>query len=312
MFITNDNKEIKLLIEREDYAAIIVNSDAHLLKRIRTFGYKGPLIFESQGLGTKREATKFLKFTAKENINRYSDALLYPKTAHLQQLMNEIFQNKKQYSIHNCIDTDVFSFKNKVKLPHEIIIGWVGRIEQNKNWKACLLITKRLFMHYPHLQLWLFIDDTLTTQNEKRKFEYTLQQLRLENVVHIHSNIPHHEMPNYYSKIAKSGGFLLSTSLTEGFGYAVLEALCCQCPVLTSDSDGIKSFVFHNVTGKIYSQGNINEAFHEAIELISNTTLRKKLINQGTSYVKKYFSLQNYAKEFQAMLKEVVLSTNIE
>lgn len=304
VFVTNENIKIKKIIESENYDAIIVNSDAHLLRRIRTFGYKGPLIFESQGLGTKRDANKFLKYIAKENIDIFSDALLYPKTPHLQQLMKEIFPHKKQFSFHNCIDTDVFSYKSTSK-PSHYIVGWVGRIEQNKNWNACLLIVKQLLLDFPDLQLWMFIDDTLTTPSEKRKFEYKLQQLYLKNNVKTYNNVPHAEMPNYYSTIANSGGFLLSTSVTEGFGYAALEALSCKCPVLTSNSDGVQSIVFHNVTGKIYSQGRLNQAVQEAKELILNKTLREKLTAQGAAFVKENFSLINYAKHFEAMLKEI-------
>lgn len=305
VFIANKDLEIKRIIEDEKYDAVAVNSDALLLRRIRALGYQGPLIFESQGFGPKREANKFLKYTAKENINDFSDALLYPKTPHLQQLMKEIFPNKKQFAIHNCIDTEAFSYRNQPKQPF-FIIGWVGRIEPNKNWNACLKIVKRLLPDFPNLQLWMFIDDTLTTPNERKKFNHQLQQLQLKNNLNVYNNVPHSEMPNYYSTIAASGGFLLSTSISEGFGYAVLEALSCKCPVLTSNSDGVQSFVFHNVTGKMYSQHNLNEAVNEAKDLMTNVTLRNTMTANGSTFVKEHFSLENYAQHFKKMLEDLV------
>ncbi|MFA8439880.1 glycosyltransferase family 4 protein [Pueribacillus sp. YX66] len=306
VFISNDNGEIKTLIKNERYDAIIVNSDANLLKRIRSFGFNGPLIFELQGLGTKSEANTFLKYVARANIENYSDALLYPKTPHLQQLTKEIFPNKKKFSFHNCIDTNVFSYKHKQQVEqYNYIIGWVGRIEKNKNWQDCLMIVNHLLQEFPNLELWMFIDDTLTTPSQKKAFEQKLRQLSMEKMVKMHHNIPHAEMPNYYSTIADSGGFVLSTSLTEGFGYAVLEAMSCKCPVLTSNSDGVQSFVFHNVTGKLYTHSNYSQAVNEARDLILNTTLRNKLTEHSAAFVKENFSLKQYANHFQAMLTEL-------
>jgi hypothetical protein len=48
--------------------------------------------------------------------------------------------------------------------------------------------------------------------------------------------------------------------------------MCCKCPVLTTKSGGVESFVFHNVTGKLYEKGDINNVVKEANNLkqISN------------------------------------------
>lgn len=304
VWITNDDGEIQKLLQTERYDAIVVNSDADLLKRLRNLHYKNPLIYEVQGLGTISQANQYLRLKAKANINNYCDAILYPKTKHLQQLMKSIFPHKKQFSIHNCIDTETFTYKQQAKHAN-IIIGWVGRIEPNKNWSECLSIAKRLMLEIPNIELWMFIDDSLTKPAEKIKFQTKLHQLQLQKTVKIFDNAPHDEMPNYYSLIADSGGFLLSTSIMEGFGYAVLEALSCKCPVLTTKSDGVESFVFHNVTGKYYRHGNIDEAVREAKALIFNPELRKKISEQGANYVKAHFNLRQYAQHFRNMLFHV-------
>ncbi len=304
VIFTNNDVEIKTLIKKEDYDAIIINSDATLLKRMREIGYMGPLIFEVQGLGTKNDAKKFLQFIAKEPIEKYSDAILYPKTDHLNTLIQTIYPHKPRFTFHNCIDTSVFSYQPQKKTEN-YIIGWVGRIEENKNWTDCLKITKNLLRIFSNVKLWMFIDDTLTSPSQKSKFNYMLNKLNLENVVKIYNNISHEEMPHYYSTIADSGGFLLSTSVIEGFGYAVLEAISCQCPVLVSKSDGVQSFVIHNQTGKLYSQGNLNEAIHEAKQLFSNDSLRNTLAKQGVTYVKQHFSLEQYGEHFVDLLHQM-------
>ncbi|MFP3415838.1 glycosyltransferase, partial [Bacillus sp. SIMBA_074] len=90
-------------------------------------------------------------------------------------------------------------------------------------------------------------------------------------------NQPHNKMAEYFSIIGDSGGFLCSTSKVEGFGYAVLEAMVCRCPVLSTDSDGVRSFIRHNQTGKFFDQGNIDQAELEGNELLSNIPLREDI-----------------------------------
>lgn len=303
--VTNENHKIKEMIEQEQYDAIIVCSDHTLLQRIKSLGYKGLVIYELQGLGkNKRYARSYLQFTARDMLNRFSDALLYPKTKHLSELIEELFPHKKKFSFHNCIDTETFQYRPQAAYSNPVI-GWVGRIERNKNWQGCFLITNELLKDFPNLELWLFFDDTLTTPSEKRKFEYNLKKMKLTNVVKLYKNIPHEQMPNYLSKIADSGGLLLSTSLIEGFGYSVLEALSCKCPVLTTDSDGVRSFVIHNQTGKLFTYGHTQQAVREAKELMTNQELRKRLVEQGVNYVKKHFSLKQYADNFSSMIEEL-------
>lgn len=303
IFVTNEDAKIKEIIEREQYNAIIVCSDHVLLQRIKSFGYEGIVVYEVQGLGnSKRQVRKFLQFIARERINQFSDAILYPKTEHLSELIEELYPHKQKFSFHNCLDTDHFRYRRNATY-QKPIVGWIGRIEKNKNWQGCFAIIKQLLHSFPNLKLWMFVDDTLTRPSEKRRFENLLTKMQLTNVVKPHNNVPHDQMPHYLSQIANSGGFLLSTSRLEGFGYAVLEALSCQCPVLTTDSDGVRSIVIHNQTGKLFAYGNTRQAVKEATALMTDLNLRKNIVERGEKYVKQHFSLDQYATHFIAMLQ---------
>jgi glycosyltransferase involved in cell wall biosynthesis len=188
------------------------------------------------------------------------------------------------------------------------IIGWVGRIEENKNWRGFLAIGQRLIKSNPSIKLWMFIDNNLTSPEQGVQFKKLVNKYRIKKHLTIHNNIPNSQMSLYYSNIADSGGFLCSTSKVEGFGYAIVEAMSCKCPVLTTDSDGIKSFVFHNNTGKIYSQGNVDLALQEANSLLNNQILREKICNNALQYVQSQLSPEKYAKNFIEMLRELGLS----
>jgi glycosyltransferase involved in cell wall biosynthesis len=297
-YITNQDDEIKQILSNH-FDAIIVSSDYPMLQRIRKLGYKGKLIYEIQGLGSFKDAEKILT-QAKTIVTTYSNGILYPKTPHLMHLIELHYPEHPKYCFHNCFDPSEFGYRTLHQLP-DPVIGWVGRLEINKNWDDFLMFALRFIKQKPDTKFWMFIDDTLGNPNEKKRFQNLLTRYKLTNSVDIHANIPHKQMADYFSIIGDSGGFLLSTSKVEGFGYAVIEAMSCRCPVLSSDSDGVKAFIIHDQTGKFYKNGNIGSAVNQALDLVNNLELRDRIITNAFNHLS-IFSLETYAMEFMKIL----------
>ncbi|MDR7072046.1 glycosyltransferase family 4 protein [Fictibacillus barbaricus] len=297
-YITNKDEEIKQILLNH-FDTIIVSSDFPMLQRIRKLGYKGKVIYEIQGLGSFTNAERILT-QAKSNVLTYSNGILYPKTQHLIGLIESLYPAHPKYCFHNCFDTSEFSYRRTHQLDYPVV-GWVGRLEQNKNWYDFVMFAIRFIKHKPSSKFWMFIDDTLSNPVEKKRFTQMLIRYNLTKHVEILSNIPHKTMSDYFSIIGDSGGFLLSTSKVEGFGYAVIEAMSCRCPVLSSDSDGVKAFITHNDTGKFYQNGNIGSAVNQALDLINNLELRNQIISNALNHLS-IFSLEAYAKEFMKIL----------
>jgi L-malate glycosyltransferase len=306
-WITNDDVQIKQIIDTEKFDAIIVGSDYLFLERVRKLGYTGKLIYEVQGMGVLETADNILNH-ARPHVNPNADAILLPKTPHLVSLIEKYYPQKKKYSFHNCIDTTGFTYVTEgVSTEPYMLLGWVGRFEENKNWREFLQLSKELMTNYGNLRIWIFTDANLNQPSEVKAFQQMARSLNLTKSITIHSNIPHNQMPNYYTRIGNSGGMLCSTSKYEGFGYALVEAMCCLCPVLTTDSDGIKSFIFHNSTGKIYQQGDIHHAVREATDFIHNAPLKAQIRQNAQQYIKQHFTPEIYAANFIQMLRELQL-----
>ncbi|MCM3774137.1 glycosyltransferase [Priestia aryabhattai] len=305
IFVANKDDEIKGVILKGNYDAIVVGSDLLLLQKIRNFGYQGSLIYEIQGLGFNKEyAENFLKNHAYSIINHYCDGILYPQTPHLIQAFENYFPSKKKFCFHNCFNTKEFKYQVYPK-KNEPIIGWVGRLEENKNWRDFLSIGAALIHENPSIELWMFEDNTLSTAEERLAFEKKVEELGLKSNLTIYANQPHSKMAEYFSIIGDSGGFLCSTSKVEGFGYAVLEAMVCKCPVLSSDSDGVRSFIKHNVTGKFFKLENIDQAVQEGKELILNISLRENIREKALEHIEMNFSPDQYAANFTNMIYEL-------
>ncbi|MDQ0269721.1 glycosyltransferase family 4 protein [Cytobacillus purgationiresistens] len=306
VFITNKDVEIKEIIKKGKYSAIIVVSDFKALPRLRKLGYEGKMIVEIQGYGSER-VTRTAFTDAVPIVKEYADGLLNPKTPHINQLFDELFPSIPQYHFNNCFDSTQFCYQPELS-NEDPIIGWVGRIEDNKNWSEFLRIATYLEKKLNHrLKIYMFEDPTISNQLERQKFQNMISQPRLNRNLTIFNNVPNSEMANYFSTIGNSGGFLCSTSKVEGAPYVLLEAMSCKCPVLTSDSGGVRSAIIQSHTGMYYKLGSPIDGFKQGLDLMKNITLRESIRENALQHLETHFSPDAYADNFRNMLRDIGL-----
>lgn len=308
-YITNKDVEIKKILESGDYSAVVVVSDFQALPRFRSLGYKGKMIIEIQGYGPKDVARTVFK-NSSPYVTAHANGFLNPKTPHIIQLLDEIYPAFPKFSFNNCLDTSQFSYRS-LPLNNNPIIAWIGRIEDNKNWREFLQIGNQLIHQYnSNIQLHMFEDPTISDPKERNEFKNLIKKLNLEQNLTLRSNVPNSKMADHFSIIGDSGGFLCSTSKVEGAPYSLLEAMSCKCPVLTTDSDGVRSSIIHNQTGKYYTLGNIAEAVKEAMELMTNYKLREHIRLYAIEHLKLNFSPDLYGHNFIKMLVSLGINYN--
>ncbi|WP_068773998.1 glycosyltransferase family 4 protein [Paenibacillus sp. FJAT-26967] len=301
VYVTGDNKEIRELVAREQFDAVIISTVAELILPLRMNGYKGLIIYEAQGLGSVEEAEFILKRIAPLLI-LHADGVLYPRTPHLIQIFDKYYARMRRFSFHNCIDSDSFRFQGDTVAPVPII-GWVGRLERNKNWRSLLEIGRLFKTRGRAFEIRMYVDNTLGPEEED--FRSMVRDYELGSSLIVMPNIPHKEMARQYSIIGDSGGVLLSTSRVEGFGYAVLEAMCCRCPVVSTDSDGVRSFIADRVTGRFYPHDDHEEAYRQISGLMENVPLREEIRYRASRHAAQQFSPGLYAEQFTHMLGEL-------
>ncbi|GAA0397447.1 glycosyltransferase [Paenibacillus motobuensis] len=303
IYITSDDYETKQILDRGNYQTIIVTTDHTSFERFRWLGYNGKFILEIQGYGSQETARQKLT-EAVPIINAHASALLNPRTPHITALFKELFPSIPHFNFNNCFDSDYFTYQ-PVYSPLHPIIAWVGRMEDNKNWREFLVIGHQLSYYYPDLEMLMFEDMNLSIPSEREQFFQVIDQLNLHGRVRLLSNVPNSEMRYYFSTIGESGGFLISTSKVEGAPQSVLEAMSCRCPVLATNSDGVATSIIHDVTGKSYSQGDISQAVREARDLIHNHARRDYIREAAYYHIYREFGINKYCKNFIDMLYSI-------
>ncbi|THF73370.1 glycosyltransferase family 4 protein [Cohnella fermenti] len=300
---TSDPAELRTLIHRENYAAIVVVSFFLELALFRDLGYKGLLLFEIQGFGPQKTAREALTGAA-SYLEPHADAFLYPCTPHIGAILRERYPTKPIYAFNNPFDAEQFHYKRITTYPRPVL-AWIGRLDENKNWRDFVTIAAMTAQRVPELEVWMFSDPWLAEPGEQEKLDVRLETLGISRRVFQVHHIAHVRMPDFYSVIGDSGGVLCMTSKAEGAPYTALEALSCRCPVVTSDSDGVRSALIDGKTALYYDHGDLEGARDQVVRLMTSGKLRESLIKQGERHIRDHFTLQSYADRFVRMLKEL-------
>ena len=139
----------------------------------------------------------------------------------------------------------------------------------------------------------------------REEYENLAKSLSLSDIVEFRGFIANEKLPNVYNSVSVS----VSVSDSESFGVVAVEAMACECPVVTSDADGFTEVVDNGVTGIIVPKRN-PEATAAAIQkFIDNPDLRLTMGHNGRERVKK---LYDWEDNVDTMLKNYYEVINAE
>ena len=115
---------------------------------------------------------------------------------------------------------------------------------------------------------------------------YTVQDLDLQGRVNLHGKLPPAEVRRW---LQQSDVFLLS-SLSEGISNAVLEAMSCGLPVVTTDCGGMREAVLDGIQGFVVPTRDPQAAADALARLYREPALRKKMGVAGRERVQNEFN----------------------
>jgi len=110
---------------------------------------------------------------------------------------------------------------------------------------------------------------------------------------------------NPYKWMKKAKAFVLS-SFFEGFSLVLVEAMACDCPVVSSDCDfGPREIIDNGVNGFLVPVGDAKLMAQRIVELLKNENLRQDFIRNSQRTIQK-FSFENMIAGYKKIIQEVL------
>ena len=94
------------------------------------------------------------------------------------------------------------------------------------------------------------------------------------------------------------------TSLYEGFGYVLVEAMASRKPVMAFDIGTTAEIIEDNKTGFLVEKGNVSQLTEKMEILIKNTELRENMGNLGRKRVEEVFTFEKTLEKVESLLNE--------
>ena len=185
----------------------------------------------------------------------------------------------------------------KYQLPDHYILN-VGSIEERKN---ALSAVQALTMLPEQIHLVIVGRHTEYTD----KIERFIKENKLEERVHIISNVPFDDLPAFY-QLAE---IFVYPSRFEGFGLVLAEAMSCGIPCVSFDcphgpSDIIKDYE----DGLLVEKENIKELADKICYLIENENVRIKMGHKARENVKRFLP-ENVMPQWKNLFESLTYSS---
>lgn len=123
---------------------------------------------------------------------------------------------------------------------------------------------------------------------DRAALEQLCKELQIDSHVDFLGYIPNEQLPSLY------GMFDVAVSLSreESFGVVAVEAMACQCPVVTSDAEGFREVVIDGETGFIVPKDDPEQAAQAIQRFIDDPSLRRSMGESGRRHVARHYDWQ--------------------
>ncbi|HEL1740461.1 TPA: glycosyltransferase [Streptococcus suis] len=266
IFADTLSKQVKLYKALKEYYSenqpdiVHINSGGlsfHYLasRAAKAVGIKTVILHSHNFIPEKSGFKEKLKNVMKRQVARYGDVYLACSTGAARWIFPEnLVDSNSVEIIPNGIDTVKFayslekrqSFRNEFGIGNELLIGNIGRFQEQKNHPFMLKIMAEVIKKSPDAKLMLAGEGELRKTIEEQVVEYGLA----ENIIFLGER---NDMDRFFSAM----DVFILPSLHEGLPFAAIEAQASGTTVLLADTVTVETNVTGNVSYlPIFSDGS--------------------------------------------------------
>jgi glycosyltransferase involved in cell wall biosynthesis len=183
--------------------------------------------------------------------------------------------------IYNGIDPP--NFFSASSEPESPTIAWVGRIDPLKDVKTMLRAFAMIRAELPDAKLRMFGGTPKGNADYMRECLDVHERLELGESACFEGRIP--SITDAYH----AGHLVVSTSISEGFPYSVIEAMACGRAMIATDVGGVGEAV--TGVGILVPPRNPRAVADACLQLLTDSKMRSRMARRGRRRVRRLFTL---------------------
>jgi glycosyltransferase involved in cell wall biosynthesis len=116
--------------------------------------------------------------------------------------------------------------------------------------------------------------------------------------------VPYREMPGLYNSV----DILLMPTVREGLSLAVLEAMACGLPVITTDCSSMPELIHHDKGGYLCKLGDAEDYARRINMLAAAPELRRTMGEYNRARIEAHYRLETMLQSYRNLFEEVLSS----
>jgi glycosyltransferase involved in cell wall biosynthesis len=214
---------------------------------------------------------------------------------------------EKVIVVHNAVDATEFSPDGPVEDTGDVRqgtlkVGLPAALTQIKGHELLLRAAMRIQKEIPSVNFYFIggtIYDTVGDRGYEDKLRRSVKEKGLEPSV-VFTGFQEKMAPWYRAMDI----VVNASTVPEGFGRTLLEAMACGKAVAGPNAGGIPEFVRHGENGLLYEMGNADALADTILTLLHDPALRQRLASSGRETAIHRFTTEPYAKAISQVLHD--------
>ena len=222
--------------------------------------------------------------------------IITPSKSSKEGIVNEFNCAKENINvINNGLDTNEFSPIDKTGINKNRLITTASADVPLKGLDYSLKALKMLKDDYPELHLVV-----IGSPKKGGHTERLIRELELEQDVIFKSNITKEEIRDLYS----TSSVAIVSSLYEGFGYPVIEAMSCEVPLIATNVSSIPELTSEFAT--LIEPKNEEMIYKSVKNILSDYDEFKQIAINGRAHVIKKFNWAKITNEYEDVIFKTI------
>lgn len=200
--------------------------------------------------------------------------------------------------IYTGVDEENFpEISVEPRLDDEVVIGYAGRIIENKGVLILLKAYKRLLDEGYNTKL-VMAGPKIAPFGDK--FEATIDELDLRGKMEYLGLIKN--MNKFYKSVDM---FVCPTIYDEAFALVILEAMYCGLPIISTNNGGQPEVIDDGINGFLVHPENVDELYVAMKKMVDSKSLREEFSKNASKKIRETLMLEKFVNDVEKYVQDM-------